>query len=103
MTQKNYFTPKFFQKDGSWKTIDTTLIEDKNAGDAGTSIGKAFGAAKSWVSKEKHFVVKDNDWQARFGPSNFSKGLLRVQKGDDQFGLKPVGANKVDPEIKTAK
>jgi hypothetical protein len=56
MTQKNYFTPKFFQRDGNWKTIDTTLIEDKNAGDADNKFGKAFGAAKSWVSKENHFV-----------------------------------------------
>lgn len=102
-TQKNYVTPKFFKKDNAWQPINTNLVEDKNAGDAGTAFGKAFGVAESWLSQEKHYTVRDNDWQARFGPSNFSKGMLRIKKGTEQFGIRPVNAKSVDPVVRTAK
>ncbi|HSX31933.1 MAG TPA: PA14 domain-containing protein, partial [Candidatus Saccharimonadales bacterium] len=99
LTTKQYFAPKFFQKGGVWTDIDTLLVEDKNAGDAGTVFGRAFGAAQSWVSSTTNFMVKDNDWQARFSPSDSSRGMVRIKQGNDQVGFVPVGASEVAPVI----
>jgi hypothetical protein len=103
LTKKNFFTPKFYKKDGKWETIHTSLVEDKNAGDSGNALGKLFGTVKSWFSDETTFTVVDNDWQARFAPSDFEDGLLRVKKGSDQIGFVPIGANKVKPQLETNK
>ncbi len=101
ITEKHYMVPQHFQKDGVWEKIDTTLVEDKNAGDSGNVFGRALGTVKSWVSKDKTFTVKDNGWQARFAPSNDKAGLLRVKKNDQQVSFVPVNANSVDPIITT--
>jgi RHS repeat-associated protein len=99
LTKKEYFTPKHFKKAGTWASIDTTLIEDKNAADSQNFLGRAFGVAKSWVTDETTYVVKDNDWQARFAPSNDPQGIVRVKKGSSQVGFKPKNAQNVDPVI----
>lgn len=99
LTKKTYFMPKYYKKGNGWATIHTDLIEDKNAGDAGTWIGEAWGNVESWVSGENNFTVTDNDWKARFAPSDFEGGMVRVQKGDSQVGFVPQNANKVDPAI----
>lgn len=99
LTKKTYFTPKYYQNGNGWKTIHTDLIEDKNAGDAGSWLGEVWGNVRSWVSAERNFTVTDNDWQARFAPSDFESGMVRVQQGNSQVGFVPQDANKVDPVI----
>lgn len=103
LTQKHYFSPKFFKQGKEWKKINTKLVEDKNAGDSTNLFGRAFGEMKSWVSKETTYTVQDNDWQARFAPSDDANGLLRIKKGESQIGFKPLGAKKVAPVIKKLK
>lgn len=103
LTQKNYVTPHFYKNDGSWKTIDTSLTEDKNAGDATNAVSKAFGVAESWVSPTKNYTVTGNDWLARFSPSGSDKGMVRIQMGSDQVGFNPKDANKVSPVVTTGK
>lgn len=103
MTERNYMTPHFYKKSDGWATINTKLSEDKNAGDSGNVAGKAWGNVESWFSKTNTYTVTDNDWQARFAPSDFGNGMLRVKKGNSQIGFSPVGANKVDPVITTNK
>ena len=102
LTEKHFFAPKFYQKDGAWVDINTALFEDKNAGDSGNIAGRAWGNVGSWFSEAKHFQVKDNDWQARFAPSDFGRGMVRIKKGDSQVGFVPEGAKKVDPVITTS-
>jgi len=101
ITKKQYFGSQFFQKGGSWADIDVSLVEDKNAGDAGTIFGRALGQVESWMSSTTNYQVKDNDWQARFSPSDSSQGMVRVKKGDSQVGFAPVNAKKVAPVITT--
>lgn len=101
LTKKTYFAPKYYKKSDGWATIHTNLTEDKNAGDAGTWVGRSWGNVKSWFSNDTTFTVTDNDWQARFAPSDFEDGMVRVQKGDSRVGFVPQGANKVDPVITT--
>ncbi len=103
LTQKNYFTPQYFKQDGAWQTIDTSLVEDKNAGDSGNIFGQALGQVESWLSSTTHFIVKDNDWQARFAPSDSDNGMVRVKKGDSQVGFVPVNAKAVAPVVTTDK
>ncbi len=100
-TEKHYLAPHFYQKDSQWQKINTTLVEDKNAGDAGTSLGRAFGEARSWVSDEKHFTVTENDWAARFAPSDFEDGMVRVSYNGQQVGFAPQDAKHVAPVITT--
>jgi RHS repeat-associated protein len=100
-TEKQYLAPHYYKKDGQWQTINTTLVEDKNAGDAGTTLGRAFGEARSWVGDEKHFTVTENDWAARFAPSDFEAGMVRVSYGGQQVGFSPQGAKKVAPVLTT--
>ncbi|HSW99891.1 MAG TPA: PA14 domain-containing protein, partial [Patescibacteria group bacterium] len=103
LTQKNFFTPQFFQKDGKWADIDTSLVEDKNAGDSGNIFGQALGHVESWMSSTTNFQVKENDWQARFSPSDSDRGMVRLKRGDSQVGFVPVDAKKVAPVITTNK
>jgi RHS repeat-associated protein len=103
LTQKNYFTPQFYQKDNAWQRIDSTLVEDKNAGDAANPLAKSVGQVESWLSSTTNFTIKDNDWQTRFSPSDSPKGMVRVQKGASQVGFSPVGAKKVAPVITSDK
>lgn len=102
ITEKHYFAPKHFQKEGEWEVIDTGLIEDKNAGDSATVFGRAWGNVKSWISEEKTFKTKENNWQARFAPGDAKRGLLRIGKGNDQVGFAAIDAKKgVNPIITT--
>jgi RHS repeat-associated protein len=98
-TKKQYLAPHFYKKDGTWQTIDTNLAEDKNAGDAGTLFGKLYGQVQSVFDAEQAFISKANDWQARFSPSDFAGGMVRVQRGDEQVGFKPIGAHRVAPVV----
>lgn len=103
ITTKKYFSPQFYKKDNKWTTIDTTLSEDKNAGDSGNVFGKALGQVESWVSSTKNYTVTNNDWLARFSPSGSDKGMVRIKKGNSQVGFSPIDANSVDPAITTDK
>lgn len=100
-TIKKFFAPRHFKKEGKWEKIDSTLVEDKNAGDAGTAIGKAFGKVESIFKDTTNYIVNANEWQARFAPSDFGAGMVRIKQGNDQIGFKPIGAKDVAPEIKT--
>jgi RHS repeat-associated protein len=98
-TEKLFFTPKHYQKDGQWQDISTELVEDKNAGDASNFFTRAFGQAESVATSEQAFKVKENDWQARFAPSDFDGGMVRVNYGGQQVGFSPVDANRVAPVV----
>ncbi len=102
MTEKQYFGPRYFKSDNKWQNIDTSLLEDKNAGDSSNILGKALGNVQSWVSSETTYKVKANEWQARFAPSDAKQGILRVGKGNDQVSFVAVDAKKgVSPVITT--
>ena len=100
---KQYYAPKFFKKSDKWQGIDTTLIEDKNAADAGNIFGQVLGQVKSWTAPTTTYTIKDNDWHARFAPSNDKAGMVRIKKGESQIGFSPQGAKNVVPVITTAK
>ncbi len=100
-TQTYYLAPKYYQKDNQWQTVDTTLVEDKNAGDSDNPFGKLYGQVQSAVDAEQAFIVKDNKWQVRFGPSDFSGGMVRIKQGVEQIGFSPVGAKRVAPVVTT--
>lgn len=102
ITKTQYFSPHFYQNGGSWDTIDTTLTPDNNAADSGNVFGKTLGVVESWLtSKPVAFTDTANSWQARFTPSDFSLGMVRIKQGNQQVGFLPVDANSVDPVITT--
>ncbi len=101
LTKKQFFSSRFYQKDGKWQDIDTSLEEDKNAGDSGNIAGKALGQVQSWFSSATNFQVKSNSWQARFSPSDSDKGMVRIRQNGSQIGFVPVNAKKVAPVITT--
>lgn len=100
-TTTTYFSPHYYQDNGSWQPIDNTLVEDDNAADSSNVFGKALGAVESWVSSPNAYKVKANSWQARFASSDFAGGMVRVKQGGSQVGFSPVGANTVKPTITT--
>ncbi len=87
-----------FKEDNKWEKIDSTLIEDTNAAD-GNMAGSFFGKVQSVFKGPATFKIKENDWQARFAPSNDGVGMLRYQKGSLNMVYRPVNANKVRPTI----
>ncbi|HSX32542.1 MAG TPA: hypothetical protein VLF43_04715, partial [Candidatus Saccharimonadales bacterium] len=101
LKERQYAAPKFYKKDGNWQSIDMSLIEDKNAGDASNIVGQLFGQAQSVVDSEQAFIVKENDWQARFAPSDFAGGMVRIKQGGEQFGFSPINAKRVAPVVTT--
>ncbi|HSW80598.1 MAG TPA: PA14 domain-containing protein, partial [Candidatus Saccharimonadales bacterium] len=103
ITKKNYFSPHYYQNNGSWEPIDNTLVTDDNAADSGNILGQALGAVESFVSTPDTFKTKANGWQARFAPSDFKDGMVRVKQGNSQVGFSPVNANTVSPYVTTNK
>lgn len=110
LSVKQYGVSKFYKKAtieatakaNEWLPIDTKLVEDTNAGDAGTVFGEALGAAQSLVKSPDSYTVKENDWQARFVPSGAKQAMVRIKKGNDQVGFSPIGAKDgVAPVITT--
>ena len=101
ITRTTYFTPQFYKDNGSWQPIDNTLVEDKNAADSGNIFGEALGTVESWVSSTTAFQTQANSWIARFTPSDFGGGMVRITQGGDQVGFSPVNANAVNPVITT--
>lgn len=101
VTKTNYLTPHFYKNNGAWDKIDTSLIPDDNAADSGNIVGKALGAVESWVSSTNAYQVKANSWNARFTPSNFGGGMIRIKQGNSQMGFSPINANTVNPSITT--
>ncbi len=100
-TRTNFFSPHFYQNNGKWDQIDTSLVEDTNAADSGNFFGQLWGQVESWFSSPNAFIEKGNSWQARFTPSNFSGGMVRIKQGTDQIGFSPVNANEVNPVLIT--
>lgn len=104
VTKRQYFDPVFYKTNGNWEDIDTSLIEDKNAGDSGNIAGKALGFIQSAFSATRTYKVKANDWQARFAPSDDSAGMVRIEKGGSQVRYIPKNAKSgVNPVITTDK
>ncbi len=101
ITEKKFFESQYYQKDGEWVDIDSSLVEDTNAGDASNALTKAFGRLQSAVTSPTDFTTQQNDWQARFSPSDSDDGMVRIKKGDSQLGYVPVNAKKVAPVITT--
>ncbi|MEI6481198.1 MAG: PA14 domain-containing protein [Candidatus Saccharibacteria bacterium] len=99
ITEKHYLSPKFFQKQGKWETVDTTLVEDTNAADSKNIVGKAFGFLRSLVLPVTTYTIKDNDWQARFAPSDDKVGMVRIQKSGQNVAFAPQGARTVVPQV----
>ncbi|MBP9826913.1 hypothetical protein KBC99_00340, partial [Candidatus Saccharibacteria bacterium] len=99
VTEKHYFAPKFFEKHGKWETVDTALVEDTNAADSKNVFGKAYGFLRSLVTPTTTLTIKDNDWQARFAPSNDKVGMVRIQRGEQSVAFTPEGARSVVPRI----
>jgi RHS repeat-associated protein len=91
-TERSYFTPRYFKKDGAWQPIDTSLVADTDTG----SPSPGAAAAKS-------YHVKDNDWIAHFSSSDSPKGMLRIEQDGQQVGFSPVAAQKVLPEVVAGK
>ena len=101
LTKTKYFTPRFYQNNGNWDSIDTTLVEDKNAADSGNFLGQLWGTVESWFSSPNAYVEKANGWLTRFTPSNFTGGMVRIKQGNDQVGFSPINANEVNPSMTT--
>src|SRR5581483_3486282 len=63
--------------------------------------GQALGAVESWVSSPNAYKTTANGWEARFTPSNFGGGMVRIKQGGSQVGFSPINANTVTPTITT--
>ena len=101
ITKTVYMSPHFYQDNGSWQPIDMTLETDDNAADSSNIFGEALGAVESLVSTPNAYKTTANGWEARFTPSDFSGGMVRIEQGSSQVGFSPVNANTVDPVITT--
>ncbi|HEY5668040.1 MAG TPA: PA14 domain-containing protein [Candidatus Saccharimonadales bacterium] len=102
ITEKDFLEPQFYKKDGKWQDIDTTLSEDKNAGDSANAFGKVLGQVESWLSSTENYTTTKNDWQARFSPSDSPEGMVRIKKGSSQIAYLPKNAKKVAPIVTKA-
>ena len=100
-SQRNYWAPKYYQSNGAWQPIDPTLIEDTNADDSDNLLGQALNLIGSAFTSPTTFTVKANNWQARFAPSDFAKGMVRIAQSGQQIGFAPLHANAVNPVITT--
>ncbi len=99
VTEKHYLAPKFFQKKGKWETVDTTIVEDTNAANSNNIFGKAYGWLRSLFTPTTTLTIKDNDWQARFAPSNDKVGMVRIQRGDQAVSFTPISGRSVVPKV----
>lgn len=98
-TTKQYADPIFYKQSGEWQKIDTTLVEDKNAGDAGNIFGKVWGQMESWFTDTTTYTVSGNDWQARFASSDAEQAMIRIKKGDSQVSFSPVNGKDISPVV----
>jgi hypothetical protein len=93
---RTYWDNVNFKKNGKWTKIDTNLDEDTNP--AGGPVSGLLGKISSAInSTPKTFKVRDNDWQAKFAPSDNKSGMLKVDVDGQTVSYKPVNANKVTP------
>ncbi len=100
LTEKNYISSKFYQKNGKWETINSTLVEDTNAANS-QGIGKLLGFIGSAFKGVTSYKVKANDWQAKLSSSNDSVGMARIELGKDTLIYSPIDAKDVDPVLTT--
>lgn len=104
ITEKQYLTPQFYKKDGSWKTIKSNLIEDKNAANAGSFLGRKFGEFQSKIKSEPTtFKMEANAWQVQFASSDDASGMVRMTYEGKQVTFRPQNAAAVVPKLKTDK
>jgi len=100
LTEKNYISSKFYQKNGKWETINSTLVEDTNAANS-QGIGKLLGFIGSAFKGVTSYKVAANDWQAKLSSSNDSVGMARIELGKDTLIYSPIDAKDVDPVLTT--
>ena len=98
MTERQYFGSKFYNKDGSWQEIDTTLAEDKNAADSGF-FGRVFGKVQTWFKDETTFQTVNNGWTVRFAPANDEVDMVRIAQNGQTVSFSPHDARDVKPVV----
>ncbi|MEK9167466.1 MAG: hypothetical protein AAB613_01870, partial [Patescibacteria group bacterium] len=99
--QRHYTAPHFYQKDGLWELIDTTLVTDTNPTDSPDPVKQLLREISAEIGNNHTYKVTANDWQARIAPSDATWGMIRIQKGALNIVVRPIGANAVNPEIQT--
>lgn len=92
ITEKHYFGPRYFETPSGLQEVDTTVVPDPNVMDAADP-----SADKTKI--DGTYTVKANDWKARFAPSDFARGMIRIRFGTSQVGFSPIGASRVVPRI----
>jgi hypothetical protein len=99
VTEKQFFSPQFYKKDGKWSDIKSNLIEDTNAANSSNAFGRLFGKVETGISDPKTFKMEENAWQAQFAPSDDEVGMVRVTYQDNTVTFRPQDANKVTPVL----
>jgi RHS repeat-associated protein len=90
VTTRNFGSPQFFQDgQGVWQPINLSLVRDDDPHDVGVKTPESVVA----------FRTRANDWSARFAPTDFAGGMVRVGQGDTRIGFAPVGARAVEPSV----
>ncbi|MFC9689126.1 PA14 domain-containing protein [Kribbella sp. NPDC056951] len=98
-TSQQYFEPHYYQpsKGSGWKPIDSRLQADDPP-----AAGPPDRSAVERAAPER-FRMRANYWQARFGPSDDARGMVRLEQDGQALTLRPVGAARVTPTITTDK
>jgi RHS repeat-associated protein len=98
LTRKEYFAPKFYKVGEDWRPVDTALVLDRNPHDVVS--GKLARLEEVDGGPDRGFLtVAANEWQARFAPSDFPSGMVRLRLGASQVGFRPLGARSVAPVL----
>ncbi|WP_162907085.1 PA14 domain-containing protein [Allorhizocola rhizosphaerae] len=98
LTRKEYFAPKFFNVGGQWQAVNTSLVTDRNPRDI-PSPRLADLERLDGEPSRAFLTVSANEWQARFAPSDFAGGMIRIRMGGSQVGFQPVGGRTVSPVV----
>lgn len=97
-TEKHYLAPHFYNDNGQWKTISTTVAADTKPSSYKIVPG---GSRSEDLKSQKYLAVYKNDWQVRFAPSYGNTPMLRLQHHNEVTAFSPVGANSARPEVST--
>lgn len=97
---RKYFDKIHYKNNGQWEKVDNKLVEDANAADSNSILGKAVSLVKSKTQKLQTYKLAANDWQARFAPSDDKVGMVRIESGSIKLKYVPINTAKaVSPEI----
>ncbi len=98
---RNYLTRINYKVDGKWQKIDDTLVEDDNAADSTSTLGKMIAGIKGKLQNLNTYKLAASDWQARFAASDDPVGMVRIEADGKNLAFRPQGANSVVPTIQT--